>query len=112
LQHFAARLTAWAGQDAAVGRLGGDEFAVVLPSQDSTEQEKQLVALRALLSQPVPHAGRHLQVSASIGVGRTAECEEQTLSEALRRADQRMYEEKGRGRRGRRYLSSWLGKAA
>ncbi|MGA5318764.1 GGDEF domain-containing protein [Streptomyces pseudogriseolus] len=26
----AARLTAWAGQRAAVGRLGGDEFAVVL----------------------------------------------------------------------------------
>ncbi|MFF1870246.1 GGDEF domain-containing protein [Kitasatospora herbaricolor] len=104
LQHFAARLVAWAGPDAAVGRLGGDEFAVVLSHQDGSDQEQRLIALRAGLSQPVLHAGRSLRVSASIGASRAGEGEHRSLGAALRLADQRMYEEKGRGRRGRRAL--------
>ncbi|WP_327071925.1 GGDEF domain-containing protein [Kitasatospora sp. NBC_01302] len=96
------RLADWAGPAAACGRLGGDEFTVVLDT-DPADLPERIVKLRALLEQPVEHDGQVLAVGASIGTAtRTTGHPDLGLSALLHAADQAMYADKGRGRRGRR----------
>lgn len=96
------RLADWAGPGAACGRLGGDEFTVVLDT-DPADLPEQVAKLRALLEQPVEHDGQVLAVGASIGTAtRTTGHPDLGLSALLHAADQAMYADKGRGRRGRR----------
>ncbi|MCX4707169.1 GGDEF domain-containing protein [Streptomyces sp. NBC_01373] len=92
------RLHLWAGaSDGTAGRLGGDEFALVLTADDFQTGIEQL---HELLTTPVDWQGQSLKVGASIGA---VPADGLTLSEALARADQAMYEVKGSGgRRGPR----------
>lgn len=98
------RLTAWCASSSGrvAGRLGGDEFVIALA--DATGLDEHLAELHTTLSQPVHHGGRRLVVTASIGACRLADLDTPTLSAALHAADQDMYRNKGRGRRGRRRL--------
>ena len=81
-------------QDVA-GRLGGDEFAVLLPEttvNDAMGVASRIVA-RLVDRQIAPQSA---PVSLSFGVVQMAA--EETLSEALHRADQALYEAKRQGR--------------
>jgi diguanylate cyclase len=81
-------------QDVA-GRLGGDEFAALLP--ETTVHDAMAVATRIvarLADRQI--APRSAPLSLSFGVVQMAE--EETISEALHRADQALYEAKRQGR--------------
>lgn len=92
------RLGLWAGaSDGVAGRLGGDEFVLAMSDRDLTAGIEEL---HEVLTAPVAWQDQHLQVGASIGF---ALADGLTLSEALGRADQAMYEVKrSTGRQGRR----------
>ncbi|MEU0234096.1 MULTISPECIES: GGDEF domain-containing protein [unclassified Streptomyces] len=94
------RLKNWAEEFGYAGRLGGDEFAVVMRQENPMDMALSIMNLRARLCEPVVHDGVNLSVGAALGAatvrGRTTEA----LSEAMGRADRRMYRDKGRyGRR-------------
>jgi len=79
----------------SVARLGGDEFAVLLTSVNEPA-EAAIVAERLLeqITAPIDVAGRHLSVSASIGIA-LGGCG----AELLKQADAAMYRARDRRRR-------------
>lgn len=98
LKAVGSRLAQWCGADGVAGRLGGDEFAVVTGA--GSDLDRRLGSLRGELNRPVPYAGRALPSSVSMGVALSTETG-RALNRLLGLADDRMYEWKGRGRRGR-----------
>jgi diguanylate cyclase (GGDEF)-like protein/PAS domain S-box-containing protein len=84
------------GSDTAA-RLGGDEFGVLLDgaatAEAATEASRRLVAA---LEPSFTIDGRHLNVSASLGIALTTNGRE-TMEELMRNADLAMYEAKRRG---------------
>jgi predicted signal transduction protein with EAL and GGDEF domain len=80
-----------------VARIGGDEFTMLLDGITDEEQAR-LVAerLQVSLSLPFTVAGHELFVSASVGIGMSAEA--MSAAELLRDADIAMYEAKRIGR--------------
>jgi diguanylate cyclase (GGDEF)-like protein len=91
LQETGGRLTSAFGQEAALSRLGGDEFALLLVGSTADQVQGRLAELR----RSTPESGAF-----SAGVAMTAP--QETLREAMRRADLALYEVKttGRGRTG------------
>jgi diguanylate cyclase (GGDEF)-like protein/PAS domain S-box-containing protein len=84
------------GSDTAA-RLGGDEFGVLLDGAATPEAATE--AARRLLNAlepPFTIDGRHLSVSASVGISLAASGRE-TMEELMRNADLAMYEAKRRG---------------
>lgn len=84
--------------DDSAGRYGGDEFIVCL---SRTDRHAARQACQALLDQFSTHQWRHaaadsVQVSASIGL--TAVRPEDSRTDALARADRRLYSAKSAGR--------------
>jgi diguanylate cyclase (GGDEF)-like protein len=96
----AHRLTAWCGRHGIAARLGGDEFAAAVTDPAHTTGP---AALRTLLAEPVPHGGRLIPVSASVGCCHRTDLPVPTLTDALTTADAAMYAVKGRGRRNTRH---------
>jgi diguanylate cyclase (GGDEF)-like protein/PAS domain S-box-containing protein len=84
------------GADTAA-RLGGDEFGVLLDgaatADAATEASRRLIAA---LEPPFTIDGRHLNVSASLGIA-LATSGRETMQELMRNADLAMYEAKRRG---------------
>ncbi len=91
LQRLAAALGAVLTAPASVYRMGGDEFCALLPGGDDGE-----ALLRAAAAVLTDH-GDGFEITASLGSVRLPE-ETAEFDEALRLADQRMYEEKHGGR--------------
>jgi diguanylate cyclase (GGDEF)-like protein len=93
----AALLRREARETDAVARLGGEEFALLLPDTDAQGAwrlaERLLEALR---DEQVPHEGRTLRVTASIGVALMAANEQP--GGLLRRLDRALYAAKQGGR--------------
>lgn len=94
---FARTLLSAAGSDHAVGRIGGEEFALVLPACN--------LAAARLFAETVRHAfaGRRVEgvpgdmrLTASFGVAELRG--DETVSEALGRADKALYRAKADGR--------------
>jgi diguanylate cyclase (GGDEF)-like protein/PAS domain S-box-containing protein len=84
------------GADTAA-RLGGDEFGVLLDgaatAQAASDASRRLIAA---LEPPFTIDGRHLSVSASLGIA-LASSGRETMEELMRNADLAMYEAKRRG---------------
>lgn len=78
-------------------RLGGDEFTAVLPLQDSGPLPWLLEGLHGQVTAPFAYQGMTLAVGASIGACVTTDLPAPSLSLALRRADEAMYEAKSNG---------------
>ncbi|MEU1413260.1 GGDEF domain-containing protein [Streptomyces sp. NPDC005731] len=90
--------TALAGLRGSVAaRLGGDEFAAVVPAPDPVALPWLLRGMYDAVCSPFAYRGQTLTVGASIGACLTAELPAGSLSLALRRADEAMYEVKRSG---------------
>ncbi|WP_331726943.1 GGDEF domain-containing protein (plasmid) [Streptomyces globisporus] len=97
LAAFGARLTAWAGPNAAVGRLGGDEFAVVL-ELSVAHREDRLQQLVRMLHTPVTlDDGRTIHVAASVGAAAPDVLGTRDLTALQRAADAALYDGKHTG---------------
>jgi diguanylate cyclase (GGDEF)-like protein/PAS domain S-box-containing protein len=83
--------------NSVVARLGGDEFAILLTHMRN-ETEPSTVAARILerLNEPFYLEGRHVSVSASIGI--TVGSSSSTSEGLLRNADTAMYHAKANGK--------------
>lgn len=77
-----------------VARLGGDEFAIFIVNLTLAEAEKMSSAVMATLAQPFEMNGRHLRLTASIGIAHTDNAGETDLRQA---SDAAMYVAKSLG---------------
>jgi diguanylate cyclase (GGDEF)-like protein len=74
-------------------RIGGDEFAILLPQTEAGAAESLLEAIRSLLFiNNQFHVAAPLQIAAGFAMITTGE----RIEDAIRLADQRMYDEKAR----------------
>ncbi|MFE5199901.1 diguanylate cyclase domain-containing protein [Streptomyces sp. NPDC056601] len=93
----AARLTAWAGPNAAIGRLGGDEFAIVLEAPRG-RREDRLAQLMRMLHTPVHlDDGQTVDVAASVGAAMPDILNTRDLSALQQAADAALYDGKHSG---------------
>jgi diguanylate cyclase (GGDEF)-like protein/PAS domain S-box-containing protein len=104
LAHVAVRLNEALGSGDVLARMGGDEFGVILTDvQDEAGVARVAARLLAALEAPLPVAGRHLFVSASIGVSLFPR-DGHDGTTLLKHADSAMYRAKGAGRN----MVSWF----
>jgi len=73
-----------------VARIGGDEFVVILPDADAVVVDRALQRIRSTLAENYIEFGE--QVGLSLGVATAVE--QGTLIEAIKLADERMYDDK------------------
>ncbi|MGV2914469.1 GGDEF domain-containing protein [Streptomyces alfalfae] len=78
-------------------RLGGDEFAAVVPHPLPHALPWLLGGLYGAITAPFRHDGHDLEVGVSIGAVLTTDLPLPSLPQALRRADEAMYEAKQAG---------------
>ncbi|WP_127504659.1 substrate-binding and GGDEF domain-containing protein [Actinoplanes solisilvae] len=97
LVEVADRLRAELGDHGTAGRFGGDEFLVLLDALDD-DHTPEATARRLLSALDRPHRpdGRHLLVSASIGVALTHGAPFADADALVREADTAMYRAKSR----------------
>ncbi len=93
LRHLAAAVEQTA-PEAVFGRLGGDEFALLARGEAAGDPLRLARCLLAEVGRPMQFHGRHLRLSASIGVAAI----DGTLDEMVGRADLALYESKRAGR--------------
>jgi two-component system, cell cycle response regulator len=93
LARLGRRLAAAVGREGIAYRLGGDEFCVIAPLG-----EPEAGVLTELAREALTDRGRGFEVGASCGMVMIPD-EAGDVSSALRLADQRLYREKGEGRR-------------
>ncbi|KZC15845.1 diguanylate cyclase [Rhodanobacter sp. FW510-R12] len=92
-----ARIRRCVRESDTVGRIGGDEFVVLLPGIGRPGHAAAIAAdILAALAQPFELGGRHVRMSASIGMAIYPEHGEDDRT-LLRRADDTMYAAKRRG---------------
>lgn len=75
-----------------VARIGGDEFAVVIPATDEIRSNKVIERINSVIQAHNNMRDGHQSLSLAIG-GATVR-EEEKLVDALKRADQAMYQNK------------------
>ena len=98
LRIAAQRITSQLRPTDIAGRFGGDEFTVLMCNVTDT-RAAPLVASRIIraLGEPMPVAGRSLNVGASVGIA-TTQPDSPEPADLLRRADMAMYQAKRNGR--------------
>jgi diguanylate cyclase (GGDEF)-like protein len=87
-----------ASADACCARTGGDEFAILLPSASNEAAEEIARNVLKTLSTPALIEGAQIQVTASIGFVRLADCKDDEA--VLRHSDVALYAAKRSGRNG------------
>jgi diguanylate cyclase (GGDEF)-like protein len=86
-------------EDDLVIRYGGEEFVVILQDADLTEARQAAERLRkAVHDLKIPHPGLGPGRTVSISIGACALAPEESISDALARADKLLYEAKQAGR--------------
>jgi diguanylate cyclase (GGDEF)-like protein/PAS domain S-box-containing protein len=102
LVSFADRLRAVLRASDTAARLGGDEFSIVCENTEPADAEVLAERLRTSVTEPMSLLGHAVPVGISIGVGSAPGGEEpESLYErVVREADDAMYADKTRRRRG------------
>jgi len=98
LQHVAQALQGSCAPDVLAARLGGDEFVVLHTGADERGMRELVAAIEAAVERPV-EVGPGLSLSVSTSAGWTVTDGSVPPDEALRRADQAMYDKKSARRR-------------
>jgi diguanylate cyclase (GGDEF)-like protein len=96
LRVVADAAVAAAPSEACCARTGGDEFAILLPAARDRDAEQVARAMLSKLSKPVFVEGAQVQVTASIGLARIGDCENEEA--VLRQSDVALYAAKRNGR--------------
>src|SRR5206468_9093614 len=87
-----------APNESCCARTGGDEFAILLSGARDRDAEQVARAMLSKLSKPVFAEGAQVQVTASIGLARIGDCEDEEA--VLRQSDVALYAAKRNGRNG------------
>ncbi|UZE96033.1 GGDEF domain-containing response regulator [Alkalimarinus alittae] len=81
-----------------IGRIGGEEFALLMPETDVDEGKEICERVRLAISSNTVVVGDHcISISVSMGLSEVKD-EESTISGAMIRADQALYDSKHKGR--------------
>ena len=98
ITEMGVRLRATLRGSDVVARLGGEEFAALLPGTGFSDAMDVAERIRVIIEgTAIEHQGRHIRVSASVGVAELT-ATDTSYEELLRRADAAMYEAKAAGR--------------
>lgn len=92
LKVVAARISALAGPTSVVARVGGDEFVILLIA-DRPRSKSVADAISSSLAEPIRLPQGTARIGASVGA--TMICPTDTIEGIAKRADERMYAEKG-----------------
>lgn len=100
---FAERLRSVLRASDTAARLGGDEFSIVCENTDRPDAEVLAGRLRAAVTAPLELSGQEVSIGISIGIGSAPGGEEpaDVHERVIRSADDAMYADKARRRRGR-----------
>ncbi|TFH73753.1 diguanylate cyclase [Gammaproteobacteria bacterium LSUCC0112] len=83
-----------------VARIGGDEFVAVLQDINGLENVKIILdRMMSAAADPIHLQGKHMKVSASMGVSLYPQDADISEDQLMRQADQAMYQAKNAGRR-------------
>jgi diguanylate cyclase (GGDEF)-like protein len=77
--------------DDVIARIGGDEFAALLPGADEQATDK---IVQRILSKTDDYASKHLEMLVGISIGVHTIQRGESLNDALKVADSRMYQVK------------------
>ncbi|WP_432471364.1 GGDEF domain-containing protein [Amphritea sp. HPY] len=95
---FARQVSQFLNPDSVFCRIGGEEFVVLLPDEDPDRGFAQASAICQLIAgQPVQAGNINIKVSCSIGLTEFKP-QRDTFEEALKQADQALYQAKADGR--------------
>ncbi len=98
LKHVAARVDAACRGSDICGRQGGEEFVALFQNVDATKALAAAERLRTLVeAAPFNAEGTELTITVSVGVA-LLRTDDRRLDDALRRADQALYQAKASGR--------------
>ncbi|WP_413711673.1 diguanylate cyclase domain-containing protein [Rhizobium sp. Rhizsp82] len=98
LKEVARRLRTSVSGDDVVFRLGGDEFAVLMPSVSEMEAAERCRQLCLEISKPYVLDTCEAIIGVSIGLCEASSAKGASCDQALRNADNALYEAKARGR--------------
>jgi diguanylate cyclase (GGDEF)-like protein/PAS domain S-box-containing protein len=99
LIHVAARMKHALRDGDTLSRIGGDEFVAVLNDLDNSADSIALLSrLLEAASEPLKHASKQVQVTASIGATFYPQAQDIDADQLLRQADHAMYQAKIAGK--------------
>jgi diguanylate cyclase (GGDEF)-like protein/PAS domain S-box-containing protein len=100
---FADRMRSVLRASDTAARLGGDEFSIVCENTDRPDAEVLAARLRAAVTAPLELSGQEVSIGISIGIGSAPGGEDpgEVHERVIRAADDAMYADKARRRRGR-----------
>lgn len=100
---FADRMRSILRASDTAARLGGDEFSIVCENTDRPDAEVLAGRLRAAVTAPLELDGQEVSIGISIGIGSApgGEVPRDVHEQVIRTADDAMYADKARRRRGR-----------
>jgi diguanylate cyclase (GGDEF)-like protein/PAS domain S-box-containing protein len=100
---FADRMRSVLRASDTAARLGGDEFSIVCENTDRPDAEVLAERLRAAVTAPLDLDGQPVSMGLSIGIGSAPGGEDpgEVHERVIRAADDAMYADKARRRRGR-----------
>jgi len=97
LRHFIHIAQGCIREGDVIGRIGGEEFAIFLPTADLAEAHVVAQRLRGSL-EAHPLAYKHSRIGITASIGIASKLPDESVEEALHRADKAMYRAKRNGR--------------